>query len=94
MTKQRRVVGSDHIFASAREFELVDISSTDHEVSINDGIAFAINCDTAGEILKIDTEVMTGYTTLPLVEGINLIQCTKVYKTGSTIAGIVELQAW
>ncbi len=94
MTKRSRTVGNDHVFASAKFFELVDISSVDHDVVINDGVAMAIFCDTDGEVLKIDTPDQTGYTPLPLIQGINPISCTKIYKTGSTITGNVELWSW
>jgi hypothetical protein len=80
--------------ASARELEHVDISGGDHDVVINGGVGMAIYCDTAGEIIKIDNTMMTGYTTLALQAGINEIEVTKVYQTGSTITGNVDVYAW
>jgi len=91
---QTYTVGSAHSYASASLLELVDISSTDHTVLINGGQAMAIYCNTAGEILKIDTGRQTAFTTLALQAGWNQIAVTKVYKTGSTIAGSVMLGAW
>jgi len=87
--------GADHQFASAKALELVDVSSTDHSVVIGGGIAMAMYCDTAGEILKIDMPAMTvPFTTLALQAGWNQISCTKIYKVGSTIAGGIMLGVW
>ena len=85
--------GKDNIQvnASARIWEHVDISSTDHTVSLKGGVADGVYCDTAGEILKIDTTLQTGYTTLALQAGFNPMEVTKIYKTGSTISGSVDV---
>lgn len=80
--------------ASVSEMEHVDISGGDHDVVINSGLAYGIYCDTAGEILKIDNNKLTGYTTLGLQAGWNEIEVTKVWQAGSTIAGNVDVGAW
>jgi len=85
---------SMHVYASVKVWENVDISSTDHTPSLNNGVAMAVYCDTAGEILKIDTLESTGITTLALQAGYNPIEVTKVYKVGSTITGNVALLSW
>ena len=82
--------GGAHVRASARVFEDVDISSGDHTISLNGGVADGVYCDTAGEILKIDTTQQTGHTTLALQIGFNPIEVTKVYQAGSTISGNVQ----
>lgn len=86
--------GQRNAFASAREMEHVDIGTADHQVTINGGVAMAVYCDTAGEILTIDNTMLTGYTTLALMEGWNAIEVTKIYQTGSTISGNVDVGAW
>lgn len=83
--------GAARVRASFRSLEHVDISSVDHVVTIGDGVADGIYCDTTGEILKIDTATMTGFTTLALQAGYNPIEVTKIYKIGSTIAGNVDV---
>ena len=83
--------GAARVRASFRSLEHVDISAVDHVVAIGNGVADGIYCDTAGEILKIDTLTLTGFTTLALQEGYNPIEVTKIYKTGSTIAGNVDV---
>ena len=82
------------IRASVIELEHVDISGGDHDVVINSGLAYVVYCDTAGEILKIDNTKMTGFTTLALQAGYNEIEVTKIWQTGSTIAGNVDVGAW
>jgi len=70
--------------------------ASDHTVAINDGIAYCIYCDTAGEILKIKLLDGSDYTTPPLQAGYNPRICTYIYSTsnGSTIAGNIEVGAW
>ena len=94
MTGQQTPTGVNQQFASAREMEHVDISGGDHVCALESGIALAVYCDTAGEILKIDNTKMTGYTTLALQAGWNEIEVTRVWQTGSTIAGNVDLGTW
>lgn len=83
-----------HVFASVKTWEAVDISSVDHDVTLNDGLAMAIYCEVAGEVLKMDTTEATGQTTPALQAGFNPWECTKVYKTGSTLAGNVYVVSW
>ena len=83
--------GVGHIRASFKSMEHVDISGGDHVVVINSGVADGVYCDTAGEILKIDNNSLTGFTTLPLQAGYNPIEVKKVYQTGSTIVGNVDV---
>ena len=80
--------------ASLKWLERVDISSTDHTYGLNGGVAFGINCDTAGEILKIDNTTQTGFTTVALQAGYNPIEITKIWKTGSTITGNIDIGSW
>ena len=84
----------DKVFASASKLEKLDISGGDHDVVINNGVAFGVNCESAGEILKIGTTEQTGYTTVPLQAGMNLIEIVKVYQTGSIVADAIDLVAW
>jgi hypothetical protein len=86
-----RTAGATHVNASARIWENVDISSTDHTPSMNGGVADGVYCDTAGEILKVDTTRQSGYTTPALQAGFNPMEVTKVYKVGSTITGNAAL---
>ena len=75
--------------ASARQWEAVSLASTDYVPTMNGGLADGVYCDTAGCILKIDTSRVTGYTTLALQAGFNPMEVTKIYKTGSTLAGSI-----
>ena len=86
--------GRSDQFASARFIERLDIGSGDHTFSLGDGVAYGVYCDTAGEILKIDNTEMTGYTTLALQAGWNPLEVIKVYQTGSTVAGDIDLYSW
>lgn len=83
--------GAARIHASFRSLEHVNISVADHDVAIGGGTADGIYCDTVGEVLKIDTPTMTGFTTLELQIGYNPIEVTKIYKDGSTIVGSVDV---
>ena len=94
MSGQQTITGVNQQFASARLFERLDISGGDHIVEINEGTGLAIYCDTAGEIIKFDNTEMTGYTSLALQAGFNEIEVTKIYQTGSTVAGDIDIVAW
>jgi len=90
---EARFYGVESQFASISNDEEVDISTTDHTVAINNGIAMCVVCDTDGEILKIDTPKQAGITRT-FFKGYNPRAVTKVYKVGSSIAGNVWLGAW
>ena len=91
-------VDSSHVMASPDLWEHVDSlaasPNADHAITINSGLAYGVYCDTAGEILKIDTPRQTGFTTLALQAGYNPMKITKIYLTGSTISGNVDVYAW
>ena len=83
--------GASHVRASFKSLERIDISGGDHDVVINNGVADGVYCDTAGEVLKIDNNSVTEFTTLPLQAGYNPIEVTKVYQAGTAIFGNVDL---
>ena len=81
------------IFGSAREWEAVDVTGGDQTPTINGNKAMGLYCDTAGTIIKFDSSKATGITvTLPA--GWNPLEITKVYQTGTTVAGNAFLLAW
>ena len=80
--------------ASIQYLEAVDISSTDHTVAEGNGVGRCVICDTAGEIIKFDSTKQTGMTTVALQAGITPLEVVKVYKTGSTISGNVQVGGW
>jgi len=82
------------VFASAREWELVDISTTDHVVGINGGVAMAIYCETADESMTVDTTRMVAETTPVLEKGMNAFEVTRVDRAATTLTGNVYLLAW
>lgn len=86
--------GAKHFYASTKIWETVNIVAGDHAPALTGGVAKAMYCSQAGEVLKIDTTLQTGYTTPPLQAGFNPMEVTKVYQTGSTIAGTVAFVSW
>jgi len=86
--------GAKHFYAGAKLWETVNIGGGDHVVAIAGGVAKAVYCAQAGEVLKIDTALQAGYVTPPLQAGFNPMEVTKVYQAGSVIAGTVALVSW
>jgi len=84
----------DPVFASAREWELVDISTVDHVCGINGGTAMAIYCEVADETLTVDTTRMTAQATPVLAKGVNAFEVTRVDRAATTLTGNVYLLAW
>lgn len=70
--------------------EAVDISSTDHTVSANDGVSRALFVGVAGDV-KVDMANGATVTFASMAAGIHKIAITKVYKTGTAATGLVVL---
>ena len=86
--------GDNVVFASALEWELIDVAAADQVISIGGGVAKAIYCEVAGEVLTIDTDLTTNKATPTLQEGMNPWSCTRVYKTGTVTTGNVYAVTW
>lgn len=80
------------VFASVREWEL--LTGSDQEITINGGVAHAIYCETAGDVIVAATTKQAAKE-LPLLEkGMNAFSITDVTGTGTTLAGVTYAVAW
>ena len=83
---------SSGLIASFIHTETVDISTTDHDLSLNDGYAYALHVGGAGDI---KVEKPDGSTQLykNVQPGLQPFFCTKIIKAGTTASDIVA-GAW
>ena len=80
------------VFASAREWEA--ITDTDMRISINGGVAYAIYCESAGDVLEISNTATTKKVTPVLQAGMNEFEVTEIFAANTVLVGNCWAVAW
>ena len=81
-----------HTFASVKEWEL--ITATDHDITINNGVAMAIYSESPGSQLQITNSKSTNKQTPVFPAVFTPWKITSIHATGTSLVGNVYAVAW
>ena len=84
--------GAAHVFASVKEWEA--ITDADITISINGGVAMAIYCESAGDVVQLSNSLTTNKATPVLQQGFNPWEVTAVFAAGTVLVGNCWAVAW